>query len=629
MNISMKKIVLRSILQGSALALAIMAVLVFVTQSGFSQYSLQQTAEMRIADAKEKLVQSEEEIEKLTADLSEDYLSKARAFSQMISLDPSLVENAELLEKIRKQLNVDELHVIDEAGIIQYSTIPAYVGFDMTGSEQTIPFMKIVEDPTYELAQEPQPNGALGILFQYIGVGRYDGVPGFVQIGMEPKRLSDALADSQPDAILGDITVGQNGTMFAVSKTDMTLAAFMDEEYIGKPAAEVGIDENILKMGDGAIKSVTVNGEGFLACVSETDDYYLGTLIPSSEATGQTVALTIVMMVLTLLVVAILAWFVNRIINKHIVKSVTDIEATLAQISSGDKDARVNVRNCNEFSALSDGFNDMLENIASRVSEAGQLNASMKNLLDDVSSTSQSIDSYSTEMKDVSNRIFDSSTAQASTVEELNATFQSISRDVQENAKAAEEASNFSKSAGERLKAGVEKMNQVKGAMSEITEYSHNIEKIVKTIDDIAFQTNILALNASVEAARAGEAGKGFAVVADEVRNLANKSAEAARNTTQIISETLKAVSNGNVTANSAAEDLEGMLEGINRSIELIADISEASAKQAVSVNEATGGMDQISELAQTNSQISRNAKDTANKLDNEAERLIKMVKSR
>ncbi len=628
MKISIKKIVLRSILQGAIMSLIIMGVLSYVTQSGFSKFTLTETAEVRISDALQRLEESENSVAQLTDELKEEYLIKTRMFSQMVSLNPAILDDTAKLEEIRAQLDVDELHVTDEAGIIQWSTVPGYIGFDFHGSDQTEPFLPILTDSSFELAQDPQPNGSEGKLFQYISVSRYD-KPGIVQIGMEPVRLTNALKDNQPDVILGDIKVGQNGTIFAVNKSDLTLAAFKNTALIGSPASDAGLTDKALNLGKGKLKRFKVDGENVYVCVSQTDEYYVGAMIPVSEATAQAFSLTVVIEVMTLLIIAVLAYVVILAINKQVLTKMTVLEDNMKKIGDGNTDIRVDIRNCTEFSALSDGINGMLDGIEAQIKETNRLNSSMEGLLEDVYKTSQNINSYSADMQDVSRRISDGSSSQAETVEELSGSFRNIARDVQENADSAEEASRFSREASEQLRVSVENMRQMKKAMAEITDYSGRIEKIIKTIDDIAFQTNILALNAAVEAARAGANGKGFAVVADEVRNLANKSAEAANSTTTLISETIHAVENGNVIANAAAEELENTISGIDRSVSLISEISEASAKQAEAVSEATNGMERISEVARSNSEISRSASDTAERLDEEAEGLIRLISSK
>lgn len=625
MNVSIRKTILRGIVLSSVLALVIMGILSYITQVSFSKNSLRQTAEVRLSDAKQRLSESEKEIEELTKNLNEEYLIKARMFSQIVSQAPETLEDSDKLEQIRRQMGVDELHVTDENGIILWSTVPEYLGFDFNSSDQTMPFLRILTDSKYELAQEPTPNGAEGKLFQYIGVSRYD-TAGIVQVGMEPVRLSNALKSAQPDAVLGTLTVGKNGTLFAVNKADLTLAAYKDESMLGLPSDDVGLTQELLKMGEGKIKTARVDGVKYYVCVSPFENYYIGTLIPTSEAFEQTLSLTLVIVLTTMVIIAVLAYITITIVNTSIIAKLNVICQNMKEISNGCDDIRVNVRTCSEFSDLSDGINGMLDSISAQMQETTRLNASMESLLNDVSKTSQSINSYSEAMKNVSSRISEGSSTQAEIVQNINDSFESIANEVRDSANIAEQASNFSREAHGRLSGSVESMKNMKLAMTQITEYSQKIESIVRTIEDIAFQTNILALNAAVEAARAGENGKGFAVVADEVRNLATKSAEAANSTTQLIAETMNAVNHGNVIANEAAESLQSTIEGIEKSVDLVAEISAASNKQADDLTCAMDGMHRITEVAQMNSDVSHDAQDTADKLDSEAAALSELI---
>lgn len=211
-------------------------------------------------------------------------------------------------------------------------------------------------------------------------------------------------------------------------------------------------------------------------------------------------------------------------------------------------------------------------------------------------------------------------TEQASSVEELSATIADISQASKCNAETANRARVLANAAGEAVEQSNQQMKEMLSAMDDIGSSSGEISKIIKTIEDIAFQTNILALNAAVEAARAGTAGKGFAVVADEVRNLASKSAEASQNTASLIEKSICAVERGSALAAETAAALNRAIGKVSEAVSNIDQITEAVGQEATSIQQTTGGIDQISAVVQTNSATSEQSAAAAEELSAQAQ---------
>lgn len=217
-------------------------------------------------------------------------------------------------------------------------------------------------------------------------------------------------------------------------------------------------------------------------------------------------------------------------------------------------------------------------------------------------------------------------TEQASSIEELAASVEEVTSQTEENTKNAQKTNGLAENIQTDAGVGNRQMAEMLNAMEEINTSSDSISKIIKVIQDIAFQTNILALNAAVEAARAGEHGKGFAVVADEVRNLAAKSAEAAKDTTVLIEESVHKVQVGTGIANETAEALGKIVSGISEVGDLIHSITQASEEQTAALEQINQGIMQISQVVQNNAASAEESSAASEELSSQAESLKEYV---
>lgn len=297
----------------------------------------------------------------------------------------------------------------------------------------------------------------------------------------------------------------------------------------------------------------------------------------------------------------------------YIKKMVDELTYLLTQMSYGNISFTINYEYKGEFAPIKSAFEQILVNLNDSVSSIQKAGTMLYDASEQVSSGSQALAQGTSE--------------QEASIRELSDYVQDISGRVNKNAENAKNVSEISDTATTDLKEGNAEMQKMLAAMKIIDEKSVEIEKIINTIDNIAFQTNILALNAAVEAARAGEAGKGFAVVADEVRNLASKSAEAAQTTSELISSTIEAVSNGTAIADSTAQTIESVMERFSNANSLINEISDSSAQQASMVDQVLSSVGQISAVVQNNAATAEESASASALTAAQAKELQRMVK--
>ena len=333
-----------------------------------------------------------------------------------------------------------------------------------------------------------------------------------------------------------------------------------------------------------------------------------------------------------------------------ITKTVSQIRTAAEGLSRGDLKVHVDYQGGNEFGELAQRLNfsfqelskyvDTIDNGMTEFSagnftyecpiqflgDFAHIQASIENfqekmrsMLGELETSSAQVSAGAEQVADGAQALAQGATEQASSVEELSASIADISNHISDTAVFSQKADQLGQESREIVNKGKEEMEQLLSSIQEIAHASNNIQSIIKVINDIAFQTNILALNAAVEAARAGNAGKGFAVVADEVRSLAQKSTDAAKETTGLIKNSLQHVSHGEEIArrtNAAFNDVATASENI---LDMIAKIAQASQEQADAISQISVGIDQISAVVQTNSATSEESAAASEELSSQA----------
>ncbi|MEA5059927.1 MAG: HAMP domain-containing methyl-accepting chemotaxis protein [Candidatus Pelethousia sp.] len=357
--------------------------------------------------------------------------------------------------------------------------------------------------------------------------------------------------------------------------------------------------------------------------------------------------------VLLLVLCAVASTIACKTLNTSMVRPLRILNSIAKQLSVGDTSANIRVLTNDEVGKLMQAFKTMLENIQRQAQTAQAiasgdltvqveinsekdvlgiaLNSIVENnhhILSRICSTSGEIASEAGQISEASLRLAEGATQQAGSLAELAAAVTGVKSRIDRSAEYAEVVRTSANDVSHDAADGNTRMEEMLKAMAEISVSSANIANVMKVIEDIAFQTNILSLNASVEAARAGEAGKGFAVVADEVRNLATRSAKAAQETADLVESSMQRVEHGTRIAKTTADAFHKIVGGIKEVASLAERIADTSVEQAAGIAAINDEISQVSAVVQENSSASEESTATTALLYEQAKALKEMVRA-
>ncbi|MGN1350452.1 MAG: methyl-accepting chemotaxis protein [Anaerovoracaceae bacterium] len=511
----------------------------------------------------------------------------------------------------------------------------------------------IITEPYLDVASG---NMVVGIAAPVYAVGS-DEIVGVIGIDIQTTDISSLIVNAE-------LSFGKDASMTMLYSGNDEVLASQDDSILLKPVDEIDISSAMaeeVKNPSGSVVSYKYGGGRYCGVVVQDEfsgwKVLLG--IERSEYMKYIRSTSVKLIVIYLLAVAVML-VLMYVVTGLIAAPLKRLTAITDELAAGSLDTEIDVQGRDETGQLADSMRKLVDRLREYIAYIDEISDNLDHLAEGnlqvdfrqsydgefrrlrdslekiakiysetlgvMAETSQRVSAGSGQIANAAKALAVGASDQASTTEELTATVHEISDQVSFHAQQARSAAQQAAGVGEKAETSTAQMEQMIAAIEDIEKKSEEISKIIKVIEDISFQTNILALNAAVEAARAGQAGKGFSVVADEVRNLANKSAEAAKDTTVLIEETVQSIRTGTALAEQTGDVLNEVIGGVQETVSLIRGISDASAQQAEALQQTLEGIQQISNVVQNNAATAEESSAASDELSSQAEELAGML---